>query len=338
MNEDKGTVVVFGATGTLGTYLIDELADRGYGVFACAWRDYRRRALPGEGRPLRIGGHRHQVRLWRLAPDGGSRRGAYRGGDALAHVGIQAANLYRCQHHRHVERAGILPLGGRGSICLHAVPFRRGGVLEYAAADAADSPRRLNLKGDHAVYIVTKNAAVDLVEHYHQEYNLRTAVLRLPTIYCYTPINEMYVNGEKKPIAYLYMIERARRGESLEIWGDPNIAKDMVYVKDYTQIVLGAVESDKGQGLYNVGTGIGTTLEQQIRGIIEIFSPAGKPSAVIYRPESGPSQSGFIYDISKTRAELGYQPRFSYLEMLRDMKTGMEHPRFAEMKTADLEI
>ncbi len=202
---------------------------------------------------------------------------------------------------------------------------------------AADAPRKLNLKGDHAVYIITKNAAVDLIEQYHQEYGLRTVVLRLPTIYCFTPINEMFVDGKKKPIAYLYMIERAMRGEPLEIWGNPKVLKDMVYVKDYNQIVIGAIESEQGQGIYNVGTGVGTSLEQQIRGIIEVFSPKGKPSTVVYRSEK-PSQSGFIYDISKTRLDLGYKPRFSYLDMLRDMKTEMENHRFSKLQTADLEI
>jgi UDP-glucose 4-epimerase len=201
----------------------------------------------------------------------------------------------------------------------------------------ANAPRQIIYKGDHAVYIITKNAAVDLTEHFHQEYGLRTVVLRLPTIYCYTPIDEMYVNGKIRPIAYLCLMQRAMRSEPIEIWGNPSVEKDFVYVKDFNQMVIRSIESPSAQGIYNVGTGVGTTLEKQIRGIVEVFSPPAKPSEVVYRPEK-PSQVGYIYDISKARADFGYKPRFSYMDALRDMKMEMEGDRFIDLAKADLMI
>jgi UDP-glucose 4-epimerase len=193
-----------------------------------------------------------------------------------------------------------------------------------------DSARKLNYKGDHAVYIISKCASVDLIEHYHQDYGIQSIIFRLPTIYCYWPDDTMYVNGIKKTMAYLTIIKKAIKGEAIEIWGNPKIAKDIVYVKDFVQLVEEAIKSNTAQGIYNVGTGIPTTLEEQIRGIIEIFSRHDKTSVIVYRPDK-PSQISYLYDVSKAKKELGYQVRYPYIEMLKDMKAEMNNPWFSQI-------
>lgn len=117
----------------------------------------------------------------------------------------------------------------------------------------------------------------------------------------------MYVNGEKSPVAYRYLIQKAIKGEALEIWGDPNAAKDIVYVKDFKQMVLKSRESSQAKGFYNVGTGKGTTLEAQIKGIASVFSPKDTPSQIIYKPEK-PTQTSYLYDIENAKLELNYTP------------------------------
>lgn len=185
--------------------------------------------------------------------------------------------------------------------------------------------RILNYKGDHAVYIISKCAAIDLIEHYHQEYGLQSVIFRLPTIYCYWPDDTMYVNGIKRTMAYLTFIEKAIKGEPIEIWGDPNISKDIVYVKDFIQLVEKAINSKTAQGVYNVGTGIPTTLEEQIKGVIEVFSDPANKSKVVYRPDK-PSQTSYLYDVSKAKVELQYNVKYPYLEMLKDIKLEMNNP------------
>jgi len=334
---DPGIVVVFGATGTLGTYLVDALANSGYEVFACARRniDHERYAAKGvqcasvdiitkmgfENLP-----QRHIRAVIQIAGAMPSRMSGYK---PEVYIDVNITGTLNVLEYCRTVNAGVFVfMQSHSDVAGH---------WNSTTPISANATRRLNLRGDHAVYIITKNAAVDLVEHYHQEYGIRTVTLRLPTIYCYTPLNEMFVNGAKRPIAYLYMIERAIRGEPLEIWGDPSISKDIVYVKDYTQIVLRAVESLCGQGIYNVGTGIGTSLEQQVRGIVSVFSPQDNPSPVIYRKDM-PSQTGFIYDISATKADLGYEPQYNYLAMLNDMKMEIDAHRFAKLNTEDLAI
>ena len=61
-------------------------------------------------------------------------------------------------------------------------------VFEYPAGTVIrpDTPRRFKYTGDHAVYVIAKNTAIELIEHYHQQYGLKEFIFRMPTIYSYS--------------------------------------------------------------------------------------------------------------------------------------------------------
>lgn len=181
--------------------------------------------------------------------------------------------------------------------------------------------------GDHAFYAITKSMIVDTMEHYHQEYGVKNFIFRLPNIYFYSPERTYYVDCIKRPIAYRYMIDRAIAGQDIELWGDPEAFKDIVYVKDLCQMMAKAIIAPVDGGTYNVGTGIKTTLRQQIDGIIQIFSPKGQPSRIIPCPEKA-SFTSFVMDIDNAKKDLGYSPQYDYMTYLRDYKEEMKRKRF----------
>lgn len=179
---------------------------------------------------------------------------------------------------------------------------------------------------DHSVYVVSKNTAVELLKCYHAIHNLKTFIFRLPTVYSWSRNDSFYVNGVKKKRAWRYMIDRAMSGQDLEVWGNPNRSKDMVYVKDLCQMLYLATFVDRDFGYYNVGTGVGTTLLEQAQGMIEVFGE-GKGAKIVMRPDK-PDAPQYIMSIDNAREELGYKPVYSYLEMLKDMKEEMHLDRF----------
>lgn len=187
--------------------------------------------------------------------------------------------------------------------------------------------RKLCYTGDHAFYAITKSMIVEAMEHYHQEYGLKNFVFRLPNIYLYSPEKYYYVDGIQRPIAYRYMIDRATAGLPIQIWGDPDAFKDIVYVKDFCQMVYKAMFANVDGGTYNVGTGIKTTLRQQIEGMIQVFSPQENKSVIELCPDK-PSFTSFVMDISNAREELGYAPEYDYLAYLQDYKMEMERNHF----------
>ena len=183
--------------------------------------------------------------------------------------------------------------------------------------------------GDHAVYNVTKCCAVDLIECYHQMYGIKNFIFRLPNIYLYSPEIYYYLNGEKVYISYRYMYERASKGEPLELWGNPDLGKDIVYVKDLCGMIYNALFVERETGIYNVGTGIKTTMREQIEGIIEVFSPKDKKSKIIECPEKR-NCDDFVMDISNIKEELKYTPKYNYIDYLKDYKKEKELNRFVK--------
>lgn len=192
-----------------------------------------------------------------------------------------------------------------------------------------DWPRKPIRTGDHAIYGVTKCAAVDLIDCYHHLYGIKNFIFRLPNIYEYSPEVYYYVNGEKKYISYRYMIQRAINGEDIELWGNPDLGKDVIYVKDLCQMIYRSLFVDRDTGIYNAGTGVKTTMREQIEGIIKVFSPKDKPSRIIECPEKKDCDD-FVMDIQNIKEELGYEPQYYYIEYLEDYKKEMEQNRFVK--------
>lgn len=56
----------------------------------------------------------------------------------------------------------------------------------------------------------------------------------------------------------------------------------MVYVKDFCRCYYKAIFVNRDCGYYNVGTGVGTSLLDQIRGMVEVFGEDAKKSQIIY--------------------------------------------------------
>ena len=181
--------------------------------------------------------------------------------------------------------------------------------------------------GDHAIYTVTKCAAVELIECYHQMYGIKNFIFRLPNIYLYSPEMYYYVNGEKKYISYRYMIQRAINGQDIELWGNPDLGKDIIYVKDLCQMIYKSLFVNRETGTYNAGTGIKTTMRQQVEGMIKVFSPKDKPSKIIECPEKKDCDD-FVMDIENIKEELGYKPQYDYISYLEDYKKEMKLNRF----------
>lgn len=194
-----------------------------------------------------------------------------------------------------------------------------------------DLPRSFSYTGDHAVYVISKNTAVDLIEHYFQEYGIKKFIFRLPTIYSYSPIDYFYVNGVKRKKAYRHMIDQARKGLPVEMWGDPSNAHDIVYVKDFCQMMCKGIVAEVDGGIYNVGTGVPVTLKEQIEGMIEVFSPKNSPSKIIPLVDKPDSRS-YQIDITKAENDLGYRPKYNYIDYLKDFKKEMKLDRYKELR------
>ena len=192
----------------------------------------------------------------------------------------------------------------------------------------ADSLRKVP-EGDHWMYVIAKNAAVDMIEHYYLEYGIKRYILRLSRIYMYHPNPYTYTDGKKVMVSDRLLIYKAMNGEPIEIWGDPNRLLETICIEDFLQIVEKTLIADTDGGIYNVGSG-GSTLEERIRGIVDVFSPIDNKSKITYCPEKK-NCTQFVLDIQKTIFELGYEPKYKWIDYLNLFKKEMETQPYAKL-------
>ena len=320
-------IIVFGASGDTGKYFVDYFLERNkeYELIASGSREstYFKK----------IGVKYYQVDITKeddfkkLPKDvyavvdlAGMMPARMKGYDPQKYIDVNITgtlNILNYCKENHVDRI------------LYAQSF--GDIKDYGEINPllkVDMPRKFSFTTDHTIYVMTKNFAVDMIENYHEMYGIKRFVFRLPTIYLYSPIDHYYVDGQIRKIGYRILIDQAINGEDIEIWGDAKRVKDMVYVKDFCQMLYKALFVNLDKGYYNVGTGIGTTLEDQIKGIIEVFSK-DKKSNIIMRPDKSNAPQ-YIMDITPAIKELGYKPEYSYHDMLVDFKKEMEEKRFID--------
>lgn len=329
-------VVIFGATGTVGAYAALYLREHGYDVVAVGSRK------EDNGFFVDYGIEYYSVDV-RREQDFGKLPGS--GVYAVVHLaGLLPARMEGYQPQRYID----INFTGALNVFEYCAKVNVKKVIySQSISDVArlcgtkipipsDAPTSFPLNNDHSVYSITKNAAVSLLEHYSARYGFQHYILRFPNIYLYHPNPYYYVDGERRWQGYRLMIHKALHGEPLSIWGTPDKVRDIVYVKDCCQIIEKCLSVDTApSGTYNVGTGVGTTLEEQVRGIVRVFSPKENPSPITY-DASKPDAVEYIFDMGKVEKFLGYNPRYDYIAYLEDFKKEMELQRFEKLWGRDL--
>lgn len=193
-----------------------------------------------------------------------------------------------------------------------------------------DAKRSFPEANDHSIYAIAKNAAVDLIEYYHNAYGIDRFILRYFTIYQYHPNAYHFADHKMRKMPYRGLMDRAAAGEPIAIYGDPTRVKEMVYIKDFTKVVVSAAKSNLEGGFYNIGSPTRVSLDEMIRGIVEVFSPEDNKSKITYDP-SKPDTLQSMLDWSKTKRDLGYEPEYDFISMMKDFKHEMETEPMAKL-------
>lgn len=320
-------ILVFGATGTVGAYTCLYLRENGYEVLAVGHRKNDNAFFVSYGIEY------YSIDICNIdnfnkLPSNGI--------DGIVHLaGILPARMkgYYPQKYIDVNLTGTLniltyakKLGISTFVYSQSIAdvSHLCGSKEPIPADAATS---FPINNDHTVYSITKSAAVNLIMHYAKIVGFKYYILRFPNIYLYHPNPMYYLNGVEKWQGYRRLIHLAQHGEPIVVWGNPNKVRDIVYVKDCCQIIEKCISSGAESGTYNVGTGIGTSMKEQIEKIVEVFSPSENKSIISY-DMTKPDTIEYIFDISKTKEKLGYTPRYNYEDYLYDFKKEMEKETF----------
>ena len=140
---------------------------------------------------------------------------------------------------------------------------------------------------------------------FDRQYGLSTAVVRYFNVY-----------GPRQPQTGTYalvlgiFLKRLAQGLPLVIHGDGSQRRDFVHVKDAVAATIRVYESDARAEVFNVGSGTNVSIKE-IAGMISA------------NQEHAPRRAGdaeiTLADITRIRTRLGWEPKISLEEGLREL-------------------
>jgi UDP-glucose 4-epimerase len=166
-------------------------------------------------------------------------------------------------------------------------------------------------------------ASKHTVEHYlymyHENYGLNYTVLRYPNVY--GPRQDPH--GEAGVVAIF--TGQMLTGKQVVINGDGDQERDYVHVSDCAQANLLAV-TIANNGVFNIGSGIGTTVNQLYQTLKEI---TGYPQDVVHGPPKLGETRRIYLDATKARRDLAWQPTIS---LTKGLETTVDYYRSKEIE------
>lgn len=180
----------------------------------------------------------------------------------------------------------------------------------------------ISFTGDHTPYIISKIAAENFVTYYNKDFGMNAIALRFTGVHGYGEIlGHLYADGSYKKSTFELFFERALKSEDIEVWGNQNIRRDHIYIKDVVDALYAASMSGDARGIFNIASGIGYSQYEEAVALAKVFNPENKSSKIICRPELPGLTRGYVYNITKAKEELKWKPRYTDLiEMFNDYR------------------
>jgi nucleoside-diphosphate-sugar epimerase len=306
-------VLVIGGLGFIGGRLVDVLAARGARVTVVTpSRDrHREAALDHEARGVRI--------IDGDVRDSAAMESAVRGQHVVFNLAGQSGAV------RSMEQPWAdLDVNGRGMLTL-AEALRRenrearvvftGSRLEYGRV-GPDPVAETHGVDPLCVHAIHKLMAEQYLRLYQRLYGISYAVARVTNPYGPGQPRSRIDYGVVNRLIHLALV-----GETLPIYGDGRQRRDYIYIDDVVEALLALGLPDgpslAASGVFNVGTGIGTSIADMATAITRTAG-GGRLGFVPWPPLAEQIETGdFVADITRIRAEFGWQPAVALEEGLR---------------------
>lgn len=160
-------------------------------------------------------------------------------------------------------------------------------------------------------YGISKYIGELLCEYENREHGANIKILRL---------SQVIGAGESGYIVDTF-VRQARSGAPLTVFGRAEGKRDYIYVKDVCSSIRSALMHYDAVGVYNIGSGIGTTALELAEAMVEGF---GSSSAILQDPDKQEDPTACFLDTGKARRELGFGCAYDLRGAFADMKKSWE--------------
>jgi UDP-glucose 4-epimerase len=156
-------------------------------------------------------------------------------------------------------------------------------------------------------YGVSKAEAEQRCLEYAQTYGMRSICLRFFNVFGPRQTARQYSG------VITEFMKNLREGKPPVINGDGFQTRDFVNVQDVVSAILLALDSEEVNGIYNVSTGVETTIQDLA---LKLISIAGRNLKPVYGPPRMGDIRRSVGDVSRAKEQLGYSPRTDLVEDL----------------------
>ena len=299
-------VVVVGASGFIGSHLVDGLLAAGFRVRALA------RHLPGL--ISEVAQANPGLKLIPLSMDDGlALQQAIEGTDLVFH--LASGSLPQSSNRDPQADVQVNLLGALKVLEAARLARVQRLVMVSSGGTVYGVPRQVPIPETHPTdptcsYGISKLAIEKYVELYRQLHGLDGLVLRLAN-----PYGERQRLDATQGVVPVFL-GKALRGEPLQIWGDGSTVRDFLYISDVVEALLAAARYQGEERMFNVGSGEGLSLNQLVE-LLEV--ELKKPLTVEYLPSRGFDVPTNVLCIERARRCLGWRPQVPVSEGLRSL-------------------
>jgi UDP-glucose 4-epimerase len=195
--------------------------------------------------------------------------------------------------------------------------YASSGGTVYGIASAQRPLRESDVTEPISSYGISKLSIEKYIRLFGYHYGLPYTILRFAN-----PYGASQYTGRPQGAVGVFL-HKVMQAEEIAIWGDGSVIRDYIYEEDValsTAAVLGTPHTSSG--IYNIGTGIGTSLNQLLAIVRRV---SGRDGSVSYDASRSFDVPYNVLDVSKIAQETGWLPRYSLEDGIRKMVTGIKN-------------